>query len=291
MISSIPRPIIESLEAHFGRKVSHFSAVGGGCINNGGKLSLQGGIHHFVKWNHLERFPGMFDVEARGLNLLRSSDSIAVPGVVHSGTAARYQYLVLDYIDEGRRLPDYWYRFGRQLAAMHRHSTPAHGLDHDNYVGSLPQKNDPDSSWISFFIHRRLEPQLRRAVDDGRIDRSAVAGFERLFAKLQELLPEESPSLLHGDLWGGNIMITSAGEPCLIDPAVYFGHREVDLAMTQLFGGFDHAFLDSYHEEFPLIPGYRERFEIYNLYPLLVHVNLFGGIYVHQVVSIVDQLV
>ena len=233
----------------------------------------------------------MFGAEARGLSLLDRSHSLKVPSVVHHADAGDFQFLLMEYIEGRRRIDTYWERFGLGLAALHKNSSIVFGLDHDNYIGSLPQRNNPSASWIEFFTQERLNSQLQKAIEGGRFDYSVVNKFERLFSKLPALLPEEPPSLLHGDLWRGNIMTTSEGKPCIIDPAVYFGHREVDLAMTQLFGGFDSLFLESYNRTFPLTPGYEERVDIFNLYPLLVHVNLFGGGYRSQVVSILDRFV
>ena len=175
---------------------------------------------------------------------------------------------------------------GARLAALHRCSKDFFGLDHNNYIGSLRQFNHQQTSWVNFFIEQRLNVQLKLAIDSGMMDSKWLNEFESLYAKLPAMLPEEKPSLLHGDLWGGNLITDEKGEPCLIDPAVYFGSREADLAMTKLFGGFDDEFYTSYQHTFPLQPGYDKRFDIYNLYPLLVHVNLFGGSYKSAVANI-----
>jgi protein-ribulosamine 3-kinase len=231
----------------------------------------------------------MFQAEAKGLHILGASETLRIPEVIHVGEEGSFQYLLLEYIDDGRKSPDFWESFGRGLAKMHKQSASRFGLDHNNYIGSLPQDNRESGSWIEFFIERRLRSQLAIALQNNGLNKSAASDFDKLFAKLNSLLPDERPSLLHGDLWGGNLMIADNGEACLIDPAVYYGHREVDLAMTQLFGGFDSVFFESYNEEFPLLPGYRERLDLYNLYPLLVHVNLFGGGYAAQVMSVLRR--
>jgi fructosamine-3-kinase len=165
------------------------------------------------------------------------------------------------------------------------------GLDHENYIGSLTQINSVKSDWLDFYINERLGYQLKMAVDHGKLGSGTVQDFEQFYVFLESFLPSEAPSLLHGDLWGGNLMIGSAGEPVIFDPAVYYGNREVDLAMTRLFGGFSSRFYETYNEEFPLLPGYEDRIDVYQLYPLLVHVNLFGGGYISQVKSILNQFI
>ena len=173
-------------------------------------------------------------------------------------------------------------RCGRGLARLHASlrdvDAPAFGLAHDNYIGRLPQSNQPMSSWSEFWRARRLEPQLRLAVDSQLATSRDQRTFEKLFGKLDALLgPEEAPARLHGDLWGGNLLVAVGGEPMLIDPAAYAGCREVDLAMMRLFGGFDERCFDAYAEEWPLAPGHRDRVALYQLYYLLAHANLFGG--------------
>lgn len=292
-MSDLPSVLRDQVAARLGlggrENITRFAPVAGGCINNGGKLSTTTGTF-FIKWNKTSSLPGMFDAEARGLALLSEARAIRIPNVVAAGEHEGTQWLVLEWIEPSSRASDYWHTFGQQLAALHKVTHTHHGLDHNNYIGSLHQQNDRTGSWIDFFIQSRLDPQLRLAVDKGRADRSLVHAFETLYARLPSMLPEEAPSLLHGDLWNGNLMTASHGEPCLIDPAVYFGNREMDLAMTRLFGGFDIRFYDAYQEAHPLQPGSASRVDIYNLYPLMVHVNLFGGGYTAQVKQILRQL-
>jgi fructosamine-3-kinase len=165
------------------------------------------------------------------------------------------------------------------------------GLDHDNYIGSLPQYNSPRPAWVRFFIEQRIEIQLKTAIDNGRAEPSIVPVFERLYKLLPSIMPEEKPALLHGDLWINNLIENERGEPCLVDPAVYYGSREAEIAYTYLFGGFERGFFDVYDATYPLQPGFGERIDLYNLYPLLVHVNLFGGGYLQQVKEIVRRFV
>lgn len=288
MVSSVPTAVVLEVERQTGTTVRKFSYAGGGCINHVWVCETQSGSL-FLKWNALEAFPKMFEAEAKGLQLLKRSCPLYVPGVICAGKADQFQFLVLENVTEGSRSKDYWTNFGAGLARLHQATADEFGLDHDNYIGSLRQINTEASSWTDFFREQRLEVQLKLARDAGKVDASLAQKFESLFTRLGNLLPEEPPSLVHGDLWGGNIMITNEGQPCLIDPAVYFGSREMDLAMTQLFGGFDNSFFCDYENVFPLQQGYRDRLDLYNLYPLLVHVNLFGGGYVRQVHSIVQR--
>lgn len=290
MALAVPLPVASAIAEIAGSGVTKFSPATGGCINHGGMITTADG-RYFIKWNDSEKFPGMFDVEAKGLALLRETRSVFVPRVIRTGVAGPYQYLMLEHIEEGRRSSTYWETFGTELAELHKTTSRRWGLDHDNYIGSLPQRNSQTNSWTTFFVEQRLKVQLDIARRNNLLDGSVLKNFHTLFDRIPSLLPDEPASLLHGDLWGGNIMTTGDGQPCLIDPAVYFGHREVDLAMTQLFGGFDNSFLDSYSQTFPLLQGFRDRFDLYNLYPLLVHVNLFGRGYVAQVMSILDRFV
>jgi protein-ribulosamine 3-kinase len=267
-----------------------FSFTGGGCINNGGKLTTSHGTY-FLKWNDAVKFPDMFQTEAKGLKLLAESKSMYIPKVIDAGEAGSFQFLILEFVAASNRTQHYWRDFGVQLAMLHQHTSTSFGLDYNNYIGSLPQQNTLHTSWIDFFIHNRLDAQLRLAERSSLVDKSLRRNFETLYAKLPDLLVMEKPALLHGDLWSGNVMVNQHGAPSLIDPAVYFGHREMDIAMTQLFGGFNPEFLQVYHESFPLAPGVEERLQLYNLYPLLVHVNLFGGDYLAQVNSILRRFI
>ena len=288
MGSLIPAEVHASIEAYTGSRITGFSFAGGGCINSGGKVTC-GGDAYFVKWNDLKRYPGMFEAEVKGLLLLAKSNSLRVPEVIVARNLETYQYLLLEFISEGRPGQTYWRDFGAGLAKMHTMQTEEFGLDHNNYIGSLPQQNNPSRSWIEFFVEERLRAQLRMAIDAGRLERTVSKDFDAVLKNFEVLVPEEPPSLLHGDLWGGNLMTSADGRPCLIDPAVYYGHREVDLAMTQLFGGFDASYFAHYNDAYPLARGYEERFDLYNLYPLLVHVNLFGAGYTSQVRRILNK--
>jgi fructosamine-3-kinase len=234
----------------------------------------------------------MFAAEARGLGWLAEAGALRIPRVVVvSRPEDAAQFLVLELLESGRPARDFDERLGQGLAALHRFGAPGFGLDHDNFIGRLPQSNATAATWVEFYRTRRLEAQLRMAVDGGHATDRMRRGFERLFAELPDLVgPAEPPARLHGDLWGGNLLCDDAGAPCLIDPAVYGGHREIDLAMMRLFGGFGARVFAAYEEAWPLPDGSAERVALYQLYPLMVHVNLFGGGYVGSVESALSRL-
>lgn len=262
--------------------------LAGGCINKTAKIKTSEGVF-FAKWNHLNKFPGMLETEGKGLQLLAKANEITVPLLIVGKNSDNKQYLILEFIESAPQKKNFWSEFGTSLAKLHKHTSERFGLDHDNYIGSLPQNNRWHDSWKDFFVLERLEPQIKRARDAGKIENSIIQKFSRLFSKLENIFPPEKPCLLHGDLWSGNYLTGRHGEPVLIDPAVYYGHREMDIGMTQLFGGFDPEFYSAYMEEFPLENDWQKRTDICNLYPLMVHVNLFGGGYVLQVESILRR--
>ena len=289
MISRIPPGVLEGVREALRlpdlMSIQEFSFSGGGCINQGGKLKTTAGTF-FLKWNDAKKFPGLFETESKGLKLLSQQNVIRIPDVIGQGENISFQFLLLEFIEQKSRSKNYWERLGQKLASLHQCSERFFGLDYGNYIGSIPQYNNSTTSWVNFFIEQRLQVQVKLAIENG----VAKADWERKFAvlynKLPGLIPIEAPSLLHGDLWSGNLITDEKGEPCLIDPAVYYGNREADMAMTKLFGGFSGDFYAAYQEAFPLSPGHEQRVDLYNLYPLMVHVNLFGGSYVHSVESI-----
>jgi fructosamine-3-kinase len=233
----------------------------------------------------------MFGAEARGLDWLREPHALRVPEVIAvSDDEGAPRFLVLEYLDPGPRAAGFDEALGRGLSAMHRFGAPSFGLESDNFIGKLEQENAALPDWPNFYRARRIEPQLRRAVDRDLAGSGVRREFDRLFARMAELVgPAEPPSRLHGDLWGGNLHVDERGQPCLIDPAVYGGHREVDLAMMRLFGGFGQRVFDAYEEAWPLAPGAAARTHLYQLYPLLVHLNHFGSTYASAVARALEQ--
>ena len=260
--------------------------IGGGDINDAFEVTLRSGGRVFVKTNRRAP-PTMFEREAEGLGWLAAPGALRVPEVL----AVSPLFLALELIEPGRPARDHDERLGRGLAALHRAGADGFGWPRDNFIGSLPQDNTGEDDWPTFYARRRLEPQLRMAIEAGRSSRAMQSRLSRLCERLPERVgPAEPPSRLHGDLWGGNCHTASDGAPVLIDPAVYGGHREIDLAMMKLFGGFSERVFEAYDEAWPLAHGWRERVPLYQLYPLLVHVNLFGGSYVGSVERALDAV-
>lgn len=283
-LASIPIELQAALTASQNFELKSFHPVSGGCINNGGQLDTSRG-KFFIKWNDVRKFPSMFIQERRGLTLLRDTNAVRVPGVLNVGSTAHLQFIVMEWIDQVRPGPGYWETLGHQLASLHRHTSKHFGLDHDNYIGSLPQQNSQHDDWCDFFITQRIEPQLKTLT----INNARAKMMESLFKKLSDIFPDERPALLHGDLWSGNIIADEVGSPVMIDPAVYYGHREAEIAFTQLFGGFEGTFYAAYQESFPLPPDHHKRVGLFNIYPLLVHANLFGGSYLSRAFGIIER--
>jgi fructosamine-3-kinase len=291
---ALPAVLSAALAGSLGAPVELSQPVYGGDINQAARF-VAGGQPYFVKWS-----PGapstMFPAEAHGLRLLASAHTIRVPKVIVQGDAEGNcpAFLVLEWIETGSTRSDgVMERFGTALADLHRHTAPLHGLDRDNFIGRLPQPNVQSPSWIDFYRNQRIRPQMALARQNGRLPARREDLLTRLMDRLPDWLDDETmpPSLLHGDLWGGNYLVDDRGQAVLIDPAVYYGHRETDLAMTELFGGFSSRFYEAYEATYPLDPGYAERRDLYQLYYILVHLNLFGEGYGGRVDSIAAHYV
>ena len=287
-------------------------SVSGGDINDAYACILSDGSKIFMKSNRRENID-FFRKEAEGLSAIKDTSTIKTPDVLGIGTDGNRSYLLLSFIKSKGKTADFWGNFGRKMAELHsapadkyvkyagEEATQKRGLNkdanngsgrfgfiHDNYIGAGYQVNEPREMWIVFFRECRLKPQIERA--ERYFDGTAVKKINRLMEKLDNYLIEpEMPSLLHGDLWSGNYMTGDDGEAWLIDPAAYVGHAEADIAMTELFGGFHKDFYIAYNEAKPMQPDYEDRKELYNLYHLLNHLNLFGGGYLYSVQRIIDR--
>jgi fructosamine-3-kinase len=284
---SLPSDLQARLEKEIGAPITHIQTVRGGDINEAARLETSGETF-FLKWN-LRAPAGMFHAEARGLELLASADAIRVPGVIAYGDVP--DFLLLEWIQPERpqnkdRMAE---RLGEGLAAVHQLMDDSHGLDHENFIGPLPQANPREDHWPTFYAEHRIGQQQRLAAQNGILPPGRERRLNEIRARIDEWLPDAPPSLLHGDLWGGNFMSSADDTPVIYDPAVYFGHREVDLAFTELFGGFPARFYEAYQSVFPVDPGYEDRKQLYQLYPLMVHMNLFGGGYIAQVDQITEH--
>jgi fructosamine-3-kinase len=275
------KALLEYLQTQLQADISKVQRVYGGDINQTYLLSSPK-QNFFLKLNSIET-TDMFEKEFKGLELLRSASSIAVPQPLLQGIFDENIFLAMVAIEKGQTLTDFWEVFGRKLAALHNNTNDHFGLDHDNYIGSLPQENKQSKSWVEFYAERRILFLIKKAFDEKKCDSSDTKKAERLCNKLGELFPTEPPALLHGDLWSGNYMVNEKGQPVIYDPAVYYGHREMDIGMSLLFGGFDKSFYSHYNNAFPLEKNWRQRIDLTQLYPHLVHLILFGGHYYSMV--------
>lgn len=265
-------------------------SIGGGCIANAKMVVLNDGREFFVKSG---TSPESFRLEANGLKELAKANAIRVPEVIHYDD----EKLILEFIKTGNKGRDFYAIFGQQLAKLHRYTSASFGFYEDNFIGSSAQINKVEDNaarhWTSFYMSYRLMYQFNYAVAKGYAD----PAFRKLYAKIesniQQILgnPTEPPTLLHGDLWSGNYMVDNVGNPVLIDPAVYYGHREADLAMTRLFGGFPDEFYKAYMAEFPLADGWEYRENIYKLYHILNHLNMFGSGYYAEAIQLMKYYV
>lgn len=281
--------------------ITQTDRLSGGDINKAYALTLNTGDKIFMKANAKSN-AAFFTAEAAGLTAIASTKAISTPKIICTGTDdgedVGYSFLLLEFIKSSGKISTYWETFAQELAAMHKAvpsrasgtETTPFGFSQDNFIGARPQQNTPASSWVSFFRDQRLAPQFKAA--DSYFTPTDRTKITKLLDNLDRFLIEpEQPSLLHGDLWSGNVMCGSDGKAMLIDPACYVGHCEADLAMTELFGGFPQTFYEAYNSAFPLQPGYEERRDLYNLYQLLNHLNLFGPTYLEPVLTITSEYV
>lgn len=250
--------------------------LSGGDINEAYQLLFADGSTLFLKRN--TQFPiAFFQAEADGLKALKESNALAVPDILAVDTLNSEAFLALEYVPSSPQRD--WLKLGQGLAALHQNHHQGFGWAKDNYIGSLVQKNDWREQWSDFYAECRILFQVGQAYDQGLLNRQDLKGAEGFLKEYPNLYPLEQASLLHGDLWSGNVLFAKGGKPYLIDPAVYYGHREMDLAMMHLFGGFPDEVFQAYNAHYPLERDWRARIPWHQLYPLLVHLNLFGASY------------
>jgi fructosamine-3-kinase len=279
--------IYNTIENELNIKIKSARSVGGGCINDAEIITDNYNKSYFLKKN-LYSPPDMFFKEANGLNELSKADTIRVPKVI----LVSEKFLLLEYLESSSKSKNFFENFGRAFAKLHKFSSNEFGFFEDNYIGSTPQVNIPDEEekydWKKFYLNKRILFQYQLLEKAGYSDESLRKYLRNIEDNIDKILDgaENLPSVLHGDLWSGNYIIDEFGEACLIDPAVYYGNREADLSMTKLFGGFSSTFYKSYQEEFPLPDGFEYRENIYKLYHVMNHLNLFGGGYYSQTISL-----
>ncbi len=284
--------IKSKIEKELNSKIIDSQSLSGGCISNAYKIKTGIGKIYFLKYNSSVN-SDMFIKEAHGLQELNKAGVIKIPDVICYGE----DYILLEQIEAGNKQKNFSEDFGRKFALLHKFTGKYYGFYEDNYIGSNPQlnisKENEKQDWANFYFNKRILFQLHLAEETGNSTSELRKSIAVLENKIDEIVVDngENPSLLHGDLWGGNYLINEKGFACLIDPAVYYGNREADLAMTKLFGGFDLRFYEAYNEAFPLPDGYEYRENIYKLYHVLNHLNLFGGGYYSQAMSLISNYI
>ncbi|WP_018627553.1 fructosamine kinase family protein [Niabella aurantiaca] len=274
----IPAAIFESL----GLPVTEYHPVQGGDINQCYCINADG-ARYFLKMHPHLSSPLLFEKEIHGLKELARSGRLKVPGPLKQGITGGSQYLLLEWLDAAPPRQHSWEQLGKGLAQLHRKTQSGFGFFENNYLGVWPQENTAAGTWPEFYADRRILPLIRTLFDLGKLTRADLANAEKFCKQLPGLFPGEPPALLHGDLWSGNVLFLADGTPAIFDPAVYYGHREMDIGMTLLFGGFDSGFYHAYRQTYPLQPGWQQRVPCTQLYPLLLHARLFGGHYTGNV--------
>ncbi len=283
MLSTLPKAILRDLQSELKCTFVSAKPIGGGCISRAYRLEDESGAYYFLKYGADK--PLIYQKEANGLNELSKAKAIKVPHVIRVTDS----YLLLEWIDSGHRNNDFWREFGVSMANLHRFTGSEFGLEEDNYLGDALQINSSEGNqkhdWIEFYWAKRLKFQMDWAFQQGLVDRQFMSKVSDFQKRIQGFMQdsENIPVLLHGDLWSGNFLVARSGEPVLIDPAIYYGNREAELAMTMLFGGFDPLFYEAYQSAYPLPDGYKERIPLYKLYHILNHLNLFGKSYWSEV--------
>ncbi len=279
------KTISAKLKSILKEEITSVNSIGGGCIADSQKVETESGKLYFVKQYNK---PEMHKAEANGLKELSKPNIIRVPEITYWDNS----FLIIEFIREGKSKKDFFEIFGKQFAKLHKFTSDKFGFIEDNFCGNTIQKNTPtNDDWIDFYFTNRLLFQYKLAEKNNYVTEELKTKFLLLEKRIKQILAAdyEKPSLLHGDLWGGNYLIDEYGNPCLIDPAVYYGNREADLAMTKLFGGFNSDFYKAYQVEFPLQNDWQYRENIYKLYHIFNHLNLFGMTYYNQVLFLIKS--
>ncbi len=284
MINEILGYISDTLSESF----NSTKPVTGGSISSAYLLETSN-KSFFLKINKAPNAIEMFQAEQEGLDAIEKSDTISVPHVHLVDSYNEKAFILMDYVNNKRPEPSDYSRLGMELARLHLGEQKDFGFTSDNFIGSLPQSNKIHTDWVEFYLEERLYPQLQLALRTNLLSKKEVPTKERGIDVFSRFLNDVSPSLLHGDLWGGNYLISTEGVPYLIDPAVYRGHFMIDIAMSKLFGSFGDEFYNAYHEIIPKPEYYNEQIDLYQLYFLLVHLNLFGRGYYSSVSEILNR--
>lgn len=270
--------LIDYISEKTGEKIVARQSVLGGSISSAYLLKSES-KNYFLKVNPEPFALNMFHTEQKGLEAIEKSNTISVPHVYLADQFKSHAFLLMDFVESKQPSSDDFRRLGNRLAAMHQHKARQFGFDIDNYIGKLPQSNNKHNNWSEFYWGERILPQLKMSLDKGLLRKNEIPSEDKALSVFSRLLRNPEPSLIHGDLWGGNYLIASSGEPFLIDPATYFGDPMVDIAMSKLFGGFGSEFYNVYHEITLKSENYQEQIDLYQLYFLLVHLNLFESGY------------
>ncbi|MEW4924776.1 fructosamine kinase family protein [Algibacter sp. 2305UL17-15] len=267
---------------------TNISIVSGGDISQAYRIETANNSY-FLKLNSAPDALTMFQTEAYGLQTIAKTNTIKTPNVLGCDSFENSAFLLLEFIESKSPSAKDYKNLGEQLARLHQCTSENFGLDQDNFIGRLPQSNTKHNTWEDFYTYERLLPQLDLAKQKGLLKSLECPNIEHIKKQLKPLFENIKPALLHGDLWSGNYLISLDGKPYLVDPSLYYGHYEVDIAMSKLFGGFGSSFYESYHRDFPVEEQTSARIEIYQLYYLLVHLNMFGRSYYGSVVSILNK--
>ena len=279
---------ITYLSKKLGESILKYKSISGGDISNAFLLSLEK-QDYFLKINSNPNALDMFEAEQKGLTTIAKTNTIKTPKIIDCDKFEDKAYLLLEYIPSKQPTDNDFEKFGRQLAELHLSASNTFGFDTDNFIGSIPQSNHKHKNWVTFYAKERLIPQLQLALKDKLLNAKEIPEEEEIIEVIHNFCKNNTSTLLHGDLWSGNYIIAENGKPYLIDPAVYYGHNEVDIAMSQLIGGFPLSFYKSYHDLIPKSSYYEDCIKLYQLYYFLVHLNLFGKLYYGSVKQIIKN--